>query len=141
MKTIVIGGGAAGLVTLKHLLTVHQFTPGLDPIDAQLFEAEDDVGGTFKYRVWDGAEVSALACSDREDYVRLIVFGSLSLRNISRRSPTFASPRMLLTSSPQASTLDICRTMRNISIFSHVFGAKPSSLEFAGTTPLRAATW
>ncbi|KAK1828905.1 hypothetical protein QBC39DRAFT_141876 [Podospora conica] len=57
MKVIVIGGGPAGLVTLKFLATAHQFYPELEPIDVQLFEAEDDIGGTFKYRVWDKSEV------------------------------------------------------------------------------------
>lgn len=57
MKVIVIGGGPAGLVTLKFLATAHQFYKQITPIDVQLFEAEDDIGGTFKYRVWDKSEV------------------------------------------------------------------------------------
>ena len=57
MKVIVIGGGSAGLVTLKFLATAHRFYPDLKPIDVQLFEGEDDIGGTFKYRVWDKSEV------------------------------------------------------------------------------------
>jgi len=60
MKVIVIGGGPAGLATLKSLVTAHQFYQDLEPIDAQLFEAEDRLGGTFVYRVWDGAEVRRL---------------------------------------------------------------------------------
>jgi dimethylaniline monooxygenase (N-oxide forming) len=58
MKVIVIGGGPAGLVTLKFLATAHDFyQQQLAPIDVQLFEAEDEIGGTFKYRVWDRSEV------------------------------------------------------------------------------------
>ncbi|KAK0614499.1 dimethylaniline monooxygenase [Immersiella caudata] len=56
MKVIVIGGGPGGLVTLKHLATAHNFFD-IKPIDVQLFEAEDSLGGTFKYRVWAGAEL------------------------------------------------------------------------------------
>lgn len=57
MKVIVIGGGPAGLVTLKFLATAHEFYNKITPIDVQLFEAEDEIGGTFKYRVWDKSEV------------------------------------------------------------------------------------
>ncbi|KAK0638502.1 dimethylaniline monooxygenase [Cercophora newfieldiana] len=57
MKVIVIGGGPAGLVTLKFLATAHNFYPDIKPIEVQLFEAEDSLGGTFKYRVWEGAEL------------------------------------------------------------------------------------
>jgi dimethylaniline monooxygenase (N-oxide forming) len=56
MKVAIIGGGPSGLVTLKYLLTVHHFQP-VDPIEVQLFESEDRVGGTFSYRTYDGAEV------------------------------------------------------------------------------------
>ena len=57
MKVIVIGGGPGGLVALKHLVTAHHFYPDIAPIDAQLFEAEECLGGTFRYRVWDNAEL------------------------------------------------------------------------------------
>ncbi|KAK4442721.1 hypothetical protein QBC34DRAFT_443918 [Podospora aff. communis PSN243] len=56
MKVVVIGAGPGGLVTLKHLATAHNFFD-IKPIDVQLFEAEDSLGGTFKYRVWAGAEL------------------------------------------------------------------------------------
>ena len=57
MKVVVVGGGPAGLVTLKFLATAHEYYPDLKAVDVQLFEAEDDIGGTFKYRVWDKSEV------------------------------------------------------------------------------------
>ncbi|KAK0705172.1 hypothetical protein B0H67DRAFT_604088 [Lasiosphaeris hirsuta] len=57
MKVIVIGGGAAGLTSLKYLTTAHQFYPDLDPIEARLFEAEDSIGGVFQYRAWRGGEL------------------------------------------------------------------------------------
>ena len=56
MKVAVIGGGPSGLVTLKYLLAAHHFQP-VDPIEVQLFESEDRVGGTFSYRNYDRAEV------------------------------------------------------------------------------------
>lgn len=57
LKVAVIGGGAAGIVTLKYLATAHKFFP-IEPIDVRLFESEDKIGGTFRYRVYDRAEVS-----------------------------------------------------------------------------------
>jgi len=58
MRVAVIGGGPSGLVTLKYLKTAHEFFPGAEPIDAKLFEAESSVGGTFKHRAYENAEVS-----------------------------------------------------------------------------------
>ncbi|RKF83550.1 Dimethylaniline monooxygenase 2 [Golovinomyces cichoracearum] len=57
MRVAVIGGGPSGLTTLKHLLTAHNFFPGIDPIEAILFESEDSIGGTFRYRTYENAEV------------------------------------------------------------------------------------
>ncbi len=57
MRVAVIGGGPSGLVTLKYLVTAHDFFPGMDPIEAKLFEAQDSIGGTFTYRVYEDAEV------------------------------------------------------------------------------------
>ena len=50
MKVIVIGAGASGLVTLKYLTTAHKFFD-IKTLDVQLFEGEESIGGTFKYRV------------------------------------------------------------------------------------------
>lgn len=57
MKVAVIGGGPAGLATLKFLATAHEFFP-IPPIEARLFEAEKEIGGTFVYHVYEDAEVS-----------------------------------------------------------------------------------
>ncbi|KAI8935412.1 hypothetical protein NX059_007992 [Plenodomus lindquistii] len=54
MRVAVIGAGPGGLVTLKTLLEAS--TPER-PIEAVLFEAEDDVGGTFHYRSYQNAEL------------------------------------------------------------------------------------
>ncbi|KAI9101739.1 dimethylaniline monooxygenase [Phlyctochytrium arcticum] len=51
MKVAVIGGGPSGLVTLKYLLTAHQ------PIEARLFEKETTIGGTFRHRSYENAEL------------------------------------------------------------------------------------
>lgn len=58
MRVAVIGGGPSGLATLKYLVTAHEFFPGMEPIEARLFEAEASVGGTFKHRSYEDAEVS-----------------------------------------------------------------------------------
>lgn len=47
MRVAVIGAGPSGLVALKTLLAA---STAENPISAQLFEAEDGIGGTFKYR-------------------------------------------------------------------------------------------
>ena len=60
MRVAVIGGGPSGLVTLKTLFTAHESLPGIDPIEAKLFEQEDSLGGTFKHRVYEDAEVRCL---------------------------------------------------------------------------------
>lgn len=95
MKVIVIGGGPAGLVTLKFLATAHQFYKQITPIDVQLFEAEDDIGGTFKYRVWDKSEV----CISDLIFVRASCShpSSWSRQSSSLPSPTFASAKTLPT--------------------------------------------
>ncbi|KXJ94515.1 dimethylaniline monooxygenase, partial [Microdochium bolleyi] len=54
IRIAVIGGGPGGLVALKTFL--ENSTPD-QPIEATLFEAEDDIGGTFKYRSYDNAEL------------------------------------------------------------------------------------
>ncbi|KAK3494253.1 FAD/NAD(P)-binding domain-containing protein [Neurospora hispaniola] len=56
MRVAVIGGGPSGLVTLKYLLTAHQFL-GVEPIEAHLFESDDAVGGTFYARTYEDAEL------------------------------------------------------------------------------------
>lgn len=58
MKVAVIGGGPAGLTTLKFLLEAHKYFP-IDPIEARLFEKESQIGGTFVCRVYEDAEVSS----------------------------------------------------------------------------------
>ena len=57
MKVAVVGGGPSGLVTLKYLLTAHEFFP-IEPIEARLFENGTAIGGTFKYRAYEDAEVT-----------------------------------------------------------------------------------
>ncbi|KAE9364762.1 FAD/NAD(P)-binding domain-containing protein [Stipitochalara longipes BDJ] len=69
MRVAVIGGGPSGLVTLKTLITVHESLPGAEPIQAKLFEQEGSLGGTFKYRVYEDAElVSSRQLTTFSDY-------------------------------------------------------------------------
>ena len=56
MRVAVIGGGPSGLVTLKYLISAHQFLSG-EAIEARLFESESAIGGTFKHRSYEDAEV------------------------------------------------------------------------------------
>ncbi|KAJ3487939.1 hypothetical protein NLG97_g6297 [Lecanicillium saksenae] len=56
MKVAVVGGGPAGITTLKFLATAHTFFP-IPPIEVRLFEAGDEIGGTFVQRVYEDAEV------------------------------------------------------------------------------------
>ncbi|KAH8812272.1 hypothetical protein F5884DRAFT_820216 [Xylogone sp. PMI_703] len=55
MKVAIIGGGAGGLVTLKYLIQARKFLP-TKPIEVRLFEAQDDIGGTFRYRSYEDSE-------------------------------------------------------------------------------------
>lgn len=64
------GGGPSGLVTLKYLKTAHEFFPDQEPIEVKLFEAKPNLGGTFKYRVYEDAEAS----SDNSNYPTLRIF-------------------------------------------------------------------
>lgn len=57
MKVAVVGGGPGGLVTLKFLATAHHFFD-IPPLEVRLYEAEDEIGGTFVARVYEDAEVS-----------------------------------------------------------------------------------
>jgi dimethylaniline monooxygenase (N-oxide forming) len=57
MRVAVIGSGPSGLVTLKYLATAHEYFPSMEPIEVKLFEAEDSIGGTFKHRSYEDAEV------------------------------------------------------------------------------------
>ena len=57
MKVAIIGSGPSGLVTLKYLATAHHCFP-IEPIELICVEQEHELGGTFKYRVYEDAEVS-----------------------------------------------------------------------------------
>lgn len=56
LRVAVVGGGASGLVTLKHLVEAYRYFPGVD-IQADLFDANDELGGVFKYHTYESAEV------------------------------------------------------------------------------------
>ncbi|KPA44802.1 dimethylaniline monooxygenase [Fusarium langsethiae] len=56
MKVAIIGGGPAGLATLRFLAHAHEYFP-IPPIEVRLFEAEAQIGGTFAYRVYEDAEL------------------------------------------------------------------------------------
>jgi glycine/D-amino acid oxidase-like deaminating enzyme len=56
MRVAVIGGGAAGLATLKHLIQAQECL-STEPVEVWLFEKEASVGGTFRYRTYEDGEV------------------------------------------------------------------------------------
>lgn len=56
MRVAVIGGGPSGLVTLKYLSKAHEFL-NMKPIDVKLFESNEEIGGTFRYRSYEEGEV------------------------------------------------------------------------------------
>lgn len=56
MKVAIIGGGPAGLTTLRFLSEAHKYFP-IPALELRLFEAEASIGGTFVYRVYEEAEV------------------------------------------------------------------------------------
>jgi dimethylaniline monooxygenase (N-oxide forming) len=56
MRVAIIGAGPGGLVTLKYLLEA-QKRFNIETIEARLFEAQDAVGGTFRYRAYPEGEV------------------------------------------------------------------------------------
>lgn len=58
MKVAVIGGGPGGLVTLKYLLQAHKFL-STKPIEVRLFEGGPEIGGTFRQRTYEDAEVNS----------------------------------------------------------------------------------
>ena len=61
MRVAVIGGGAAGLVTLKCLLQADEYF-STDPVEVWLFEGEASVGGTFRHRTYEDGEVRVQHC-------------------------------------------------------------------------------
>ncbi|KAK8038771.1 hypothetical protein PG993_007182 [Apiospora rasikravindrae] len=68
LRVAVIGGGPAGLATLKFLKTAHQYFGG-EPVDAILFEAAEVIGGTFVNKVYEDAElVSSKYLTTFSDY-------------------------------------------------------------------------
>lgn len=56
LRVAVIGGGPAGLVTLKFLKTAHKYFGG-EPVNVILFEADKEIGGTFVNKIYEDAEV------------------------------------------------------------------------------------
>ncbi|KYK58827.1 dimethylaniline monooxygenase [Drechmeria coniospora] len=56
MKVAIIGGGPAGLVTLKYLKEAHK-SLACEPVEARLFEYHERVGGTFAARTYEDAEL------------------------------------------------------------------------------------
>ncbi|KAK1220425.1 hypothetical protein PQX77_016806 [Marasmius sp. AFHP31] len=54
MKVVIIGAGPAGLVTAKSLL---ENADGPCPFDPIILEQEDDIGGTFRYRSYENANL------------------------------------------------------------------------------------
>ncbi|KAK1704059.1 dimethylaniline monooxygenase [Colletotrichum lupini] len=56
IRVAVIGAGASGLVTAKYLRQAKQYF-GILNIEVRIFEREDGVGGVYKYKVYEEAEM------------------------------------------------------------------------------------
>lgn len=56
IKVAIVGGGPSGLVTLKTLLELADRFDDV-AVEASLFEAEDAIGGTFRYRSYANAQL------------------------------------------------------------------------------------
>ncbi|EFQ31101.1 dimethylaniline monooxygenase [Colletotrichum graminicola M1.001] len=56
MRVAVIGAGASGLVTAKYLSQAKEYF-GIPGIEIRIFEREDSVGGVYKYKVYEDAEM------------------------------------------------------------------------------------
>ncbi|KAF2099030.1 FAD/NAD(P)-binding domain-containing protein [Rhizodiscina lignyota] len=56
MKVAILGAGPSGLATLKYLLAAEKAFQ-IKPIEVHVFEAEDLIGGTFRYRTYEDAEL------------------------------------------------------------------------------------
>lgn len=61
-RVAVIGGGPAGIVTLKYLLEA-QRSFGAEEVEVRLYEYMHNIGGTFLTRRYEDAEVRALLLS------------------------------------------------------------------------------
>jgi len=64
MKVAVIGAGPGGLVVLKYLVKAHE-SLGTKAIQVRLFEAGSQVGGTFRERSYEDAEVCTVLSHKR----------------------------------------------------------------------------
>ncbi|KAK2054616.1 dimethylaniline monooxygenase [Colletotrichum caudatum] len=56
MRVAVIGAGASGLVTAKYLSQSREYF-GIPGMEIRIFEREDSVGGVYKYKVYEDAEM------------------------------------------------------------------------------------
>ncbi|OHF00066.1 dimethylaniline monooxygenase [Colletotrichum orchidophilum] len=56
IRVAVIGAGASGLVTAKYLRQARQYF-GVPDVEVRVFEREDGVGGVYKYKVYEEAEM------------------------------------------------------------------------------------
>ena len=126
MRVAVIGGGPSGLVTLKYLKTAHEFFPSEKPISAKLFERETKIGGAFKHRSYEDAEVcmpSILVMSidsTRTSVLQVLLsvviannLSSLDLHASSSPSPTTDTPLILKTFYPQMTTVNTSKATFN----------------------------
>lgn len=58
MRVAVVGAGASGLVTAKYLSQAKEYF-GVPAVEIRIFEREEGIGGVYKYKVYEEAEVSS----------------------------------------------------------------------------------
>ncbi|KAK1658148.1 dimethylaniline monooxygenase [Colletotrichum godetiae] len=56
IRVAIIGAGASGLVTAKYLRQARQYF-GVPDVEVRVFEKEDGVGGVYKYKAYEEAEM------------------------------------------------------------------------------------
>ncbi|OLN93288.1 Dimethylaniline monooxygenase [N-oxide-forming] 1 [Colletotrichum chlorophyti] len=80
IRVAVIGGGASGLVTAKYLLQAREYF-GVPDVEIRIFEREASIGGVYRYKVYEEAEmVSSKYLTAFSDY------------RVPRELPDFLSP-------------------------------------------------
>ena len=82
MKVAVIGAGPSGLVTLKYLSQAHH-SLGCDQVDVRLFEYQSGIGGTFRTRAYEDAEVGRLRLQTQNMLTEMQLVSSKQLTTFS----------------------------------------------------------
>lgn len=56
IRVAIVGAGASGLVTAKYLRQAREYF-GVPDVEVRIFEREDSIGGVYRHKVYEEAEV------------------------------------------------------------------------------------